>query len=363
MPPKPVKRWLILTLLVLLVHLALLRAVPIRLDPQAELAEVTQTFNTRSVEPAPDHVTPVVAAQRGPSPPRSRAPGATRRMPAPVHQSAEPVIEARASEGAAPAEPASTQDTPAPEPEPAQAEATPATATAPETPAATPPPPTEEALQIDADKLSPSRRLVYTLKTNRFPFSLNATLSWRNLGDRYDARLRYNAFGLERVQTSRGQIGASGLAPERFSDKYRGELAAHFNTAQGTISFSANTPDAPLLPGAQDRLSVLMQLGALLASQPERYVPGTTLTVQTAGPRAADVWLFTVLLTESLDLPGGTLQAVKLERKPREPFDQKVEVWLAPQLDYLPARIRITETNGDSADQLWTATESAAGPN
>ena len=46
-------------------------------------------------------------------------------------------------------------------------------------------------------------------------------------------------------------------------------------------------------------------------------------------------------------------------RNPRQAYDQKVEVWLAPQLGYLPARIRITETNGDSIDQQWSASEAA----
>ena len=73
-----------------------------------------------------------------------------------------------------------------------------------------------------------------------------------------------------------------------------------------------------------------------------RYGPGTTLTIQTIGPRDADLWLFTFEATETLELPGGTLQGIKLVRNPRQAYDQKVEVWLAPQLGYLPARIRIT---------------------
>jgi len=181
------------------------------------------------------------------------------------------------------------------------------------------------------------------------------------LGDNYSARLRYSVLGLTRLQTSRGLISDAGLAPERFADKYRSEVAAHFNYAQGRVTFSANSPDAPLLPGAQDRLSVLVQLGALVAREPARYQAGNTVSIQTIGPRAADLWLFTVGNTETLELPGGAVPALKLERQPRELYDQKVEVWLAPQLGYLPARIRITETNGDQIDQMWTSTESADG--
>ena len=117
-----------------------------------------------------------------------------------------------------------------------------------------------------------------------------------------------------------------------------------------------------MLAGAQDRLSVLLQLGALVASEPERFGPGTTLTVQTVGPREADLWLFTFEGRESLTLPGGTLEGIKLVRNPRKPYDQRVEIWLAPALGYLPARIRITETNGDAMDQQWLSTEPVSVP-
>jgi hypothetical protein len=105
-----------------------------------------------------------------------------------------------------------------------------------------------------------------------------------------------------------------------------------------------------------------MQLGALLASDPERFKTGSTLSLQTVGPRAADIWMFTVGESESLAMPGGSVVGLKLARNPRDLYDQKVEVWLSPQLNYLPARIRITETNGDSVDQQWARTESAEGP-
>ena len=44
-------------------------------------------------------------------------------------------------------------------------------------------------------------------------------------------------------------------------------------------------------------------------------------------------------------------------QKQNEEFDQKVEIWLAPQLAYLPARTRITDANGDFVDQQWKSTE------
>ncbi len=199
--------------------------------------------------------------------------------------------------------------------------------------------------------------LKFQVTSNKFPFSLNAELEWQQDGETYDARLAFGAFGLSRVQTSRGQITAEGLAPLRFSDKYRSEVAAHFVREKGKVIFSANTPELPLLAGAQDRLSIVVQLAAMMAGDPTRFPPASTIALQIVGPRAADIWLFTVENDETLDLPGGQQPTRKLVRNPRQQYDQRVELWLAPALGYLPARIRITESNGDFVDQKWRASE------
>lgn len=207
-----------------------------------------------------------------------------------------------------------------------------------------------------------SVKLLYQVKANKFPYSLSGELVWRLTDNTYQASLSFGAFGQTRTQTSRGQVNAMGLAPERFSDKFRSEVAAHFNRSLGKVTFSANTPDVPLQAGAQDRLSVLIQLAAMAASAPARFKPDTTITLQTIGARSADLWLFTVGERETLTLPNGALEGLKLSRKPRQLYDQQVDIWLAPQLGYLPARIRIQEANGDYIDQQWVASEDLATP-
>lgn len=348
-----IQRWLLLTAAVVLAHLALMGLVSDTLTPLDQAARAENTFVTRTVTESvplqPMAPTPVQAS-------KAKAQPKARVAPAPPLPpvSSESVISDTSNTELTPPEavaPAPLVAAAEPEPPASAPESMPQPDTA--------PPSAAKPLQFNPERLSGSKRLTYTLMTSKFPFSLNAELLWRNLGDHYSARLRYSAFGQSRMQTSQGQITDTGLAPDRFADKYRSELATHFNRAQGTISFSANTPDAPLLAGAQDRLSVLVQLGALVASDPAHFEPGATLSLQTAGPRNAITWLFTVMPTEALELPGGSLQTVKLERQPREPYEQKIEVWLAPQLDYLPARIRVTDANGESADQQWRSTELA----
>ena len=69
--------------------------------------------------------------------------------------------------------------------------------------------------------------------------------------------------------------------------------------------------------------------------------------------------LFTVGEAETLALPGGKLALIKLTRNPRQAYDQQMDIWLAPTLGYLPARIRITEASGDFVDLKWLRSESA----
>jgi len=188
----------------------------------------------------------------------------------------------------------------------------------------------------------------------------DAEMVWQQDGKKYVLNMlatytllikTFNVF----EQNSSGMVTPQGLQPLRFSDKRlnRSEVAAHFDYASEKIVFSANKPEVMLQAGAQDRISVIWQLAGLLAAQPSRYPPGSTLTIQTASASDAEPWLFTVNEPETLNLPTGSHIALRLTRNPRREFDQKIELWFATGLNHLPARFRFTETNGDYVDAVW----------
>lgn len=192
-----------------------------------------------------------------------------------------------------------------------------------------------------------------TGQAKSFQYSARAELLWQHDGHHYQARQQISLLLLgSRTQSSSGTLGPAGLQPQRFGDRTRSEKAAHFDYGQQRVTFSANAPDAPLAAGTQDRLSVFVQLGALLAAAPERYPVGTRIQLATAGTGSVDAWTFTVEGEETLNLPLGSLQTLRLQRLPRadHDYDQKAQLWLAPTLGYLPARIRLTQANGDFAD-------------
>jgi len=331
-------RWrplLALTAAVVAVHLLLLQSQPRSFQQPREARP--QVLITRTVAAqAQPVVHPAVVSQ---PPPAIAAPTRPRAVPSEVEPAerrpgARPAARAQGLVAAAAAQVASAAKTPAaPAPDPSQRV---------------------------AFAVAKSVLLHYQVTAHTRGLVLNAQgqLHWRQDGNEYEAKLELLG-GLfpRRTQESTGRITAQGLAPQRFSDKARSEEAAHFQRDEGKVSFSSNRPDAPLMPGAQDRLSVMLQLGAMIAGNPKNFGPGTTISVQTASTRDAEVWHFTVEGEEMLQLPGGELKALKLIRNPRKEFDQKIELWLAPGMDYVPVRLRLTQPNGDWVDQQWSSTD------
>ena len=378
----PRRALVFITALVLALHWLVLSGVPLAWDSPAQPSR--QVFSTRSIAPAPPPpaaapsgvtAVPVAAPQpaprkKAPSPNRPPAPAAQDRPePAPT---AAPVAgaDAPSDTGAATAVASATPETLATDTAPAPAPA----ASAPAAPAEPATEDTQTGTGVDIRppggtgrsagappppvRMPAPTRLAFDVngQAKKFAYSARAELLWQHDGNRYEARQEISAFLVgARTQRSVGTITEQGLLPEKFSDKSRSEQAAHFDYAKGRVTFSANTPDAVAGPGVQDRLSLFIQLGAMLAADPGRFVPGTQITLTTVSARSADRWTFTVEGPETLDLPAGPTPALKLLRLPRKDYDQKAELWVAPGLGYLPVRIKLTQANGDFADLLLRA--------
>lgn len=201
--------------------------------------------------------------------------------------------------------------------------------------------------------------LHYRVVSNRFPYWLNGELQWQQQQQRYRARLGYSLLGQERFQISVGLAGPEGLQPSQFTDHISRDLLVAFDWQQQRASFQGRATPVSLMPGAQDRLSALLQLGWLAARESTAITPGRRLSMQTLGSAGADVWTWRFLQQEWLTLPNGRHDGRKWVREPLEPQGQQLEVWLSPALGYLPARIRITEPDGGYVDQQWLASSDA----
>ena len=180
----------------------------------------------------------------------------------------------------------------------------------------------------------------------------SASISWKQQDNSYQLRHEIQAFLFgKRSQTSAGQMGATGLLPTRFGDQFRQEQAAHFDRAKGLLIYSANTPSQAIEEGAQDRVSLFVQLAAAMAGTSDLRSLGQTLSFQVVSAKQAEVWTFAVQGNEIIATPLGDLDSLKVHRVPRNEYDQKIDMWLSPAHGYLPARLRITQANGDVIDE------------
>ena len=364
----PFRKLLLLTVAVAMAHVLVLGGMPAGVSLLTESAPDAQPLSLSvvprpiapeqaPVDPLPRPRRPSVNARKATAP--TAAPKAAPQSPAvtealaSTEQTSPPTALVAAARVAAPEVPAVPE---------AKATPTEAVVSEPMSPATPTVPPIADVPRVQKLAYAPPVLLIYDGKGEErgfIKYAASGELLWAPDGARYNAHLEISAWGFRvRTWSSKGDLTDGGLQPLRFGDKPRGaELATHFQREKGIISFSANNPYVPLQTGAQDKLSAILQLSAIVAGEPERYTSGATIAFQAADAHRAELWNFKVGVIEPLDLPGGMVSALKLSKAPTVEFDQRIEVWLAPELRYMPVRIRITEANGAFADLLWRKTQ------
>lgn len=169
-----------------------------------------------------------------------------------------------------------------------------------------------------------------------------AVLRWSVGSTGYELGLQANVAGRSVLDwLSRGSLSEQGLQPQRMVERQRERevQAVNFQRDKGLISFSGPSRTAPLLPGAQDRLSWVIQLAAISRAR-GGLQPGEVLRLQVAGPRGdVDEWRFTVQPVDERLLNGRRVGLTHLLREPQRPYDLRVQLWLAPTMDHLPVGI------------------------
>lgn len=228
---------------------------------------------------------------------------------------------------------------------------------------------TAAASPADAAASSPafdwplSTRLSYVLVGNyRGAVKGSAQVEWIRAGDRYQVHLDVIA-GLSfaplfsRRMTSDGAITAVGLAPHRydevtkraFSDARRVDL--RFEGAQILYVGGQRLPQPA---GVQDSASQFVQMIWRFRTQPQLLQVGAVIDMPLALPRGTDLWRYKVVATETLHTNFGALDTFHLtpQRVPRPGGDLSVEIWFAPSLQYLPARILIRQDERTYIDLL-----------
>lgn len=156
--------------------------------------------------------------------------------------------------------------------------------------------------------------------------------------------------------SSHGRIDAFGLAPDQYIEKRgrRPEDVAIFNRTDKTIVFTRTPATLPLPDGAQDRFSMVMQLASLVRGDPAAYKPGVTRQFFVVDNDSGENWPVETIGDETIRTAQGYLETRHFKRLPRHDGDlRRIDVWLAPSLGWLPARIMQTEPNGTQFELVW----------
>jgi len=338
--------FVVLAVVVALLHLALTRELADRLgsiDPAGAMPKRMEATYVRVIEPeAPPTLAPFAAA--APVAPRAARVASP---PARAASAAEPVPEVVAE--AAPSEPPVAE----------AAEVLPAISAVADTAASAPA--VAAAASDSAPAAGPvafewplSTRVSYILTGNyRGELSGSAQVEWLRQGDRYQVHLDLVA-GPEfapifsRRMSSEGRIEASGLAPERYDEDTQAILRER---RRATVTFEsdavvlANGQRRERLAGVQDTASQFVQFSFLFSTRPDLLKVGNTFELPLALPRGMTPWIYDVVAEDTLATPFGPLAAYHL--KPRRPVRKNgeltAEIWFAPELHYLPVRIRIEQ--------------------
>ncbi|WP_367189966.1 DUF3108 domain-containing protein [Burkholderia sp. Ed8] len=183
------------------------------------------------------------------------------------------------------------------------------------------------------------------------------TIRWRTDGHTYDLSVSMPVpFVGPFTYRSEGRIDAFGIAPDRYVEKRgkRPEDIAIFNREIRQVVFTRTPNNAPLPDGVQDRFSMLMQLSGLVRGNPSAYKPGVTQQFFVIDNNSGETWPIAVIGDEQVQTQAGIIDARHFMRLPRRDGDtRRIDMWLAPSLGWLPARLMQTEPNGAQIELVW----------
>lgn len=145
------------------------------------------------------------------------------------------------------------------------------------------------------------------------------------------------------LQTSEGQLTKSGLQPVnylyQYGDKIDKTYAAKFDWPNKIVSLTTakGTKIEEITEGAQDLLSFMYQF---------MYVaPLERMQISIATGKKLTSYAYSFSGEETINIPLGEIKTLHILHE-SENTDEKTELWLALDYQYLPVKIRKTEKNG-----------------
>ena len=158
------------------------------------------------------------------------------------------------------------------------------------------------------------------------------------------------------VFESRGTVDAYGMAPSIYWTQ-RGTKPPRYSrfdrdaNGGGQMFFSEKPEFTPaILPGTQDRFSLMFQLASLLNGDSKIDGAGSIRSLPVVDYNTLEMWDFKSYgETVSEDIPSlgkSVNRRYALMQRENDPYKRQVDIWLAKDLEWLPGRIRSQEANG-----------------
>ena len=178
----------------------------------------------------------------------------------------------------------------------------------------------------------------------------DATVEWVRQGDRYQMYMDVSlGLGIyQRTATSRGRVSDQGARPEQFNETIKRLFAKprHFAVSLGEDQIEFSQGNKVARPaGVQDTTSQFVQLTYLFSTRPELAEPGQRIEFPLAFHRNLRAYAYKVQDRQVLQTVLGPMDTVHVVPTRMEPKDKDLvaQLWFAPGLKYLPARIRFSQ--------------------
>jgi Protein of unknown function (DUF3108) len=348
-----------IVLMVLLVHALATQGVLHELavargDEASSIDRMEATFDTDMQLTEP----PVVVAQADTAEPEVAEPEPEPEAPEPAElpPSAPEKASKPEDKASAPEPVASAPEAKASEPDKAASQAF-AAASAPDSALAPSPPASQASVQAGSNVFQWPKATRVTFKLNgylRGEIHGSALVEWVRQGSKYQVHVdailgpSFAPLGSQRW-TSEGYITKDGLVPERFESinklliKTNPPKVVRFTDATVVLP---NGDEFNKLPGVQDPASHYIQIAYHLILDNSPLTTGNLIGVPMVWTKKQEMIIYNVEGEETIKTPLGEIPTFKL--KPMNVTNVKggdvlAEIWIAPQLQYLPIRMLLRQ--------------------
>ena len=165
------------------------------------------------------------------------------------------------------------------------------------------------------------------------------------------------------VFESRGSVDSYGISPILYWSQ-RGTKPPRYSrfdrnkSGQGQMFFSEKPEFNPeILPGTQDRFSLMFQLAALLNGDGKIDEAGSIRQIPVVDYNTLEMWGFKSYGEKTSDdipsLGKSVNRHYALMQRENDPYKRQVDIWLAKDLEWLPGRIRSQESNGRVVELIF----------